>query len=47
MITTAAQGNLVSVSVMGEFTMADYKDFEEHVLYRITSYNVCYTKLLR
>ncbi len=35
MITTAAQGNLVSVSVMGEFTMADYKDFEEHVLYNL------------
>jgi len=35
MITTAAQGNLVSVSVMGEFTLADYKDFEEHVLYNL------------
>ena len=33
MISTAVQGNLVSVSVMGEFTVADYKDFEQHVLY--------------
>ena len=35
MITTAVQGNLVSVSVLGEFTVADYKDFEQHVLYDV------------
>jgi hypothetical protein len=35
MITTAVQGNLVSVSVLGEFTLADYKDFEQQVLYNI------------
>ncbi len=35
MITTAVQGNLISVSVMGEFTLADYKDFEQYVLYNL------------
>ena len=35
MITTAVQGNLVSVSVLGEFTLSDYKDFEQHVLYNL------------
>lgn len=35
MITTAVQGNLVSVSVLGEFTLADYKDFEQQVLHNI------------
>jgi hypothetical protein len=35
MITTAVQGNLVSVSVMGEFTLADYKEFEQSVLYNL------------
>jgi hypothetical protein len=35
MISIATQGNLVSVSVMGEFTLADYKDFEQHVNYNI------------
>lgn len=35
MITTKVDGNLVSVSVMGEFTLADYKDFEQHVLYNL------------
>lgn len=35
MITTAVQGNLVSVSIMGEFTLADYKDFEQSVLYNL------------
>jgi hypothetical protein len=35
MITTAVQGKLVSVSVMGEFTLADYKDFEQQVLHNI------------
>jgi len=35
MITTKVEGNLVSVSVLGEFTLADYKDFEQHVLYNL------------
>jgi hypothetical protein len=35
MIAIAVQGNLVSVSVMGEFTLADYKDFEQSVLYNL------------
>lgn len=35
MITTKVDGNLVSVSVLGEFTLADYKDFEQHVLYNL------------
>jgi hypothetical protein len=33
MITIKLQDRLVSVSVIGEFTLADYKDFEQHVLY--------------
>lgn len=35
MITTEVQGNLVSVSVMGEFTLADYKDFEQSILHNL------------
>lgn len=35
MISIATQGNLVSVSVIGEFTLADYKEFENHVLYEL------------
>ncbi|MGQ9686459.1 MAG: STAS/SEC14 domain-containing protein [Thiobacillaceae bacterium] len=35
MIAISTQGNLVSVSVLGEFTLADYKDFEQHVLYEL------------
>ncbi len=35
MIATAVQGNLISMSVMGEFTLADYKDFEQQVAYGI------------
>ncbi len=31
MIAIKSEGNLVSVSVMGEFTLADYKDFEQEV----------------
>jgi len=30
-IAIKTEGNLVSVSVMGEFTLADYKDFEQEV----------------
>ena len=35
MITISTQGNLVSVSVLGEFTLADYRDFEQHVHYEL------------
>lgn len=34
MIVTDLQGSLVSVTVYGEFTLADYKEFEELVNYR-------------
>ncbi len=33
MIAISSEKNLVSVSVIGEFTLADYKDFEQHVLH--------------
>lgn len=32
MIAIKDQGKLVSISVIGEFTVADYKEFEQHVL---------------
>lgn len=35
MIAINAKDNLISVSVMGEFTLADYKDFEQNVLHNI------------
>lgn len=35
MITTEVQGKLVSVSVLGEFTLSDYKDFEQYVLHNL------------
>lgn len=35
MIAISSENNLVSVSVMGEFTLADYKDFEQHVQHGI------------
>ncbi|MDY0013734.1 MAG: STAS/SEC14 domain-containing protein [Rhodocyclaceae bacterium] len=35
MITTDHGPNLVSVTVFGEFTLADYKEFEELVEYKI------------
>ncbi len=35
MITKDHQGNLVTVVVLGEFTLADYKEFEELVRYKI------------
>lgn len=34
MITIEEAGNLISVAVFGEFTLADYQEFEEQVLYR-------------
>lgn len=35
MIVADHQDNLVSVSVFGEFTLADYKEFEDLVNYKI------------
>jgi len=35
MITTEHGNGLVSVAVFGEFTLADYKEFEELVLYKL------------
>jgi hypothetical protein len=35
MITTNHSGNMVSVTVFGEFTLADYKEFEELVNYKV------------
>jgi len=32
MIAIKDQGKLVSISVIGEFTVTDYKEFEQHVL---------------
>lgn len=37
MIAIKTLDKLISVSVIGEFTLADYKEFEEHVLYAIRS----------
>jgi len=37
MITTDQQGNLVSVTVFGEFTLADFKEFEDAALSNIRS----------
>ena len=37
MIAIKSQEKLISVSVIGEFTLADYKEFEQHVLYGIKS----------
>jgi len=35
MIKLSVQGNLIQVTVMGPFTLDDYKEFEEAVLYGI------------
>ena len=35
MITIEEQNNLVNIAVMGEFTIADFKQFEEHALYKL------------
>lgn len=37
MIALKNEGKLISVSVIGEFTLNDYKEFEEHVLYGLKS----------
>ena len=34
MIAIQETDNLINVAVFGEFTLADYKEFEEHVLYK-------------
>ena len=35
MITIEQSDDLVSVAVLGEFTLADFKELEEHLLYEI------------
>src|SRR5512139_1918439 len=35
MITIEKTGNLLNVAVMGEFTIADFKQFEENALYML------------
>lgn len=35
MINIAADKNRVSLTVLGEFTLADFKQFEEHILHGI------------
>jgi len=35
MIAITTRDNLISASVMGEFTLADYRDFEQQVEYSI------------
>ena len=37
MIVIKPEAKLIAVSVIGEFTLADYKEFEEHVLYGLKS----------
>ncbi|MEO7559423.1 MAG: STAS/SEC14 domain-containing protein, partial [Nitrosospira sp.] len=34
MITIEETDNLINVAVFGEFTLADYKEFEEQVIYK-------------
>lgn len=35
MITIEENSSLVNIAVMGEFTLADFKQFEEHALYKL------------
>ena len=35
MISIDFKNNIVNIAVLGEFTLADFKQFEEHVLYDI------------
>lgn len=37
MITIEQKGNLLNIAVMGEFTLADFKQFEENALYKLSS----------
>lgn len=39
MITIEETDNLINVAVFGEFTLADYKEFEEQVIYKSRSGN--------
>ncbi|MDD2700845.1 MAG: STAS/SEC14 domain-containing protein [Sideroxydans sp.] len=39
MITITDSTNLVNIAVMGEFTLADFKQFEQHALYKLKSGN--------
>ncbi|MBI3903078.1 MAG: STAS/SEC14 domain-containing protein [Nitrosomonadales bacterium] len=38
MITIAQTGNLINVAVLGEFTLADFKQFEEQALHKLQSH---------
>lgn len=37
MITIEETDNLINVAIFGEFTLADYKEFEEQVIYKSRS----------
>jgi hypothetical protein len=37
MITIQDKEDLVNIAVMGEFTLADFKQFEDHALYKLKS----------
>jgi len=37
MITINQTANLINVAVLGEFTLADYKEFEQQVVYQLRS----------
>lgn len=37
MITIEDKRHLVNIAVMGEFTLADFKQFEEHALHKLKS----------
>jgi len=37
MITIEENKDLVNIAVMGEFTIADFKQFEEHALYKLAA----------
>lgn len=39
MITIQETDNLINVAVFGEFTLADFKEFEEQVLYKSRRHN--------
>ncbi len=36
MITTEARGSLLAITVLGEFTLADFKEFEDLVLGKVS-----------
>ena len=37
MITIEQTSTLLNITVLGEFTLADFKQFEEHALYKLKS----------